>query len=282
MYLADGWRDYALLDAGNGMKRERWGDVTLLRPDPQAVWPMKEQEADAVYHRSDRGGGHWEFQRNLPDSWTIGYRDLTFVVRPTGFKHTGLFPEQAVNWDWMRSLVEQKLERSGECRVLNLFAYTGGATCACLKSGASVVHVDAAKGMIAWAKDNVAACGLSDAPVRYIVDDCVKFVQRELRRGNRYDGILMDPPSYGRGPSGEMWKIEESLYPLVESAAKLLSDDPAFFLINSYTTGLAPSVLKNVLRVALKKGNAEADEVGLPIRRDKLVLPCGASGRWVP
>ena len=282
MYLADGWKDYALLDAGNGMKLERWGDVTLYRPDPQAVWPMRQPQADAVYHRSERGGGHWEFARPLPESWNIRYRDLTFVVRPTGFKHTGLFPEQAVNWDWMRSRIEAQIAADGACRVLNLFAYTGGATCACLKAGASVAHVDAAKGMVAWAKDNVAACGLADAPVRYLVDDCVKFVQRELRRGNRYDGILMDPPSYGRGPSGELWKIEEQLYPLVESCAALLSDRPAFFLINSYTTGLAPSVLKDVLRVALPGGHAEADEVGLPVRRDDLVLPCGASGRWIP
>ena len=282
MYLADGWKDYALLDAGNGMKLERWGDVTLYRPDPQAVWPMRQPQADAVYHRSERGGGHWEFARPLPESWNTRYRDLTFVVRPTGFMQTGLSPDQAVNWDWMRSRIAAKIAADGTCPVLNLFAYTGGATCACLKAGASVAHVDAAKGMVAWAKDNVAACGLADAPVRYLVDDCVKFVQRELRRGNRYDGILMDPPSYGRGPSGELWKIEEQLYPLVESCAALLSDRPAFFLINSYTTGLAPSVLKDVLRVALPGGHAEADEVGLPVRRDDLVLPCGASGRWIP
>lgn len=282
MYLADGWEEYALLDAGGGMKLERWGEVALLRPDPQAVWPMAAHKADAIYHRSERGGGYWETLRDLPESWRIHYRDLTFIVRPTGFKHTGLFPEQAVNWDWMRGLVEEKIAADGECRVLNLFAYTGGATCACLKSGAQVVHVDAAKGMVAWAKDNVTACGLADAQVRFIVDDCLKFVQRELRRGNRYDGILMDPPSYGRGPSGEMWKIEESLYPLVESCAALLSDRPAFFLLNSYTTGLAPTVLSNVLRVALPHGHAEAGEVGLPIRRGDLVLPCGASGRWTP
>ena len=286
MYLADGWQSYTLLDAGDGQKLERWGDVTLLRPDPQAVWPMAAPDrmaVDAVYHRSERGGGHWEFLRSLPDAaWPIAYRDLRFLVRPTGFKHTGLFPEQAVNWDWMRARVEAKRAQDGACRVLNLFAYTGGATCACLKSGAQVVHVDAAKGMVAWAKDNVAACGLADAPVRYIVDDCVKFVQRELRRGNRYDGILMDPPSYGRGPSGELWKIEESLYPLVAQCAALLSERPAFFLINSYTTGLAPTVLSNVLRVALPGGHAEADEVGLPIRRGGLVLPCGATGRWTP
>lgn len=282
MYLSDGWRDFELLDAGDGMKLERWGDVTLLRPDPQAVWPLRTRAADAVYHRSERGGGHWEFLRPLPESWRIGYGDLAFLVRPTGFKHTGLFPEQAVNWDWMRRRVEQKCAADGACRVLNLFAYTGGATCACLKSGAHVTHVDAAKGMVAWAKDNAAASGVQTAPARYLVDDCVKFVQRELRRGNRYDGILMDPPSYGRGPAGELWKIEDSLYPLVASCARLLSDRPAFFLINSYTTGLAPSVLCNVLRTALPGGHAEADEVGLPIRRDNLVLPCGATGRWTP
>ena len=282
MYLADGWREYELLDAGGGMKLERWGDVTLLRPDPQAVWPIRTREADAVYHRSARGGGHWEFLRQLPESWRIRYHDLAFLVRPTGFKHTGLFPEQAVNWDWMRGHVEHKLAADGACRVLNLFAYTGGATCACLKSGAHVTHVDAARGMVAWAKENAALCGVQDAPARYLVDDCVKFVQRELRRGSRYDGIVMDPPSYGRGPGGELWKIEDSLYPLVEACARLLSDRPAFFLINSYTTGLAPTVLRDVLRVALPDGHAEAGEVGLPIRRGGLVLPCGAAGRWTP
>lgn len=282
MYLADGWREYELLDAGGGMKLERWGDVTLLRPDPQAVWPIRTREADAVYHRSARGGGHWEFLRPLPESWRIRYRDLAFLVRPTGFKHTGLFPEQAVNWDWMRGHVEHKLAADGACRVLNLFAYTGGATCACLKSGAHVTHVDAARGMVAWARENAALCGVQDAPARYLVDDCVKFVQRELRRGSRYDGIVMDPPSYGRGPGGELWKIEDSLYPLVEACARLLSDRPAFFLINSYTTGLAPTVLRDVLRVALPDGHAEAGEVGLPIRRGGLVLPCGAAGRWTP
>ena len=255
--------------------------MTLLRPDPQAVWPMdRVPPCDAVYHRSSTGGGKWEFFRPLPDSWKIRYRDLCFVVRPTGFKHTGLFPEQAVNWDWMRERIASRVRAGGAVRVLNLFGYTGGATCACLKAGAEVVHVDAAKGMIAWAKDNVAASGLADAPVRFFVDDCVKLVRRELRRGKRYEGILMDPPSYGRGPSGEMWKIEEQLYPLVADCAGLLSDEPLFFLINSYTTGLAPQVLKNVLSVALPGGEAEADELGLPIRRGGLVLPCGASGRW--
>ena len=280
MYLADAWQDYEILDAGNGNKLERWGQVRLLRPDPQAVWPMQEpRSVDARYIRSASGGGHWEYTKPLPDSWTIQYRDLTFQVRPTGFKHTGLFPEQAVNWDWMRGIVE----KSGKpFRVLNLFAYTGGATAALAASGAEVVHVDAAKGMVAWAKDNLAASGLAGAPVRFIVDDVMKFVLREQRRGRTYHGILMDPPSYGRGPNGEMWKIEDNLYPLVEECVKLLDGEARFFLINSYTTGLAPSVLSNVLKCSLGKrgGKIESDEVGLPITRGGMGLPCGASGRW--
>ncbi len=284
MYLADTWKDYELIDAGGGNKLERWGGVTLLRPDPQAVWPMEDEaeeasRADAVYIRSDTGGGRWDYKKTLPEGWTIRWNELTFNVRPTGFKHTGLFPEQAVNWAWM----QQQVGAAGRpLRVLNLFAYTGGATCALASAGAEVVHVDAAKGMVAWAKDNLAACGLEQKPVRFIVDDCMKFVLREQRRGREYDGILMDPPSYGRGPSGEMWKIENDLYPLVAQCAKILSRDARFFLINSYTTGLAPSVIKNVLKVALagRGGRAVADEVGLPITRGGLVLPCGASGRW--
>ena len=283
MYLASDWKEYGVIDAGNGNKREFWGDVVLTRPDPQAVWTMQEAACDATYIRSSSGGGHWEFHKDLPDRWTIRYRDLCFVVRPTGFKHTGLFPEQAVNWDWMRSRLQSFSSDFGrKPKVLNLFAYTGGATCACAKAGAEVVHVDAAKGMVAWAKENAAQSGLSDAPIRYIVDDCVKFVQREIRRGNRYDGILMDPPSYGRGPTGEMWKIEDDLFGLVTLCAGLLSDTPCFFLINSYTTGLAPSVLSNVLKLAMPDGIVEADEVGLPVQKRGLVLPCGASGRWVP
>ncbi len=283
MFLADGWDEFRVLDAGGGQKLERWKDVTLLRPDPQAVWPMEPREADAVYVRSDTGGGHWEFHRELPAKWTIRYRDLTFAVRPTGFKHTGLFPEQAVNWDWMRGRLARWREENGRApRVLNLFAYTGGASVACAAAGAEVVHVDAAKGMVSWAKENAALSGLSDAFIRYIVDDCVKFVRRELRRGNRYDGIVMDPPSYGRGPTGELWKIEEGLYPLVSDCVSLISETPAFFLINSYTTGLAASVLDDVLRVALPKGNVSAAAVALPIERGRLVLPCGASGRWTP
>ena len=280
MYLADAWQDYEILDAGNGNKLERWGQVRLLRPDPQAVWPMQEpRSVDARYIRSASGGGHWEYTKTLPDSWTIQYRDLTFQVRPTGFKHTGLFPEQAVNWDWMRGLVKKAPK---PFRALNLFAYTGGATCALAAAGAEVVHVDAAKGMVAWAKENLALCGLGDKPVRFIVDDVMKFVLREQRRGRQYEGILMDPPSYGRGPGGEMWKIEENLYPLVAECCKLLSPEARFFLINSYTTGLAPTVLSNVLQAALlgRGGRIEAGEVGLPISRGTLVLPCGASGRW--
>ena len=280
MYLADAWQDYEILDAGNGNKLERWGQVRLLRPDPQAVWPMQEpRSVDARYIRSASGGGHWEYAKALPDSWSIQYRDLTFQVRPTGFKHTGLFPEQAVNWDWMRGLVKKAPK---PFRALNLFAYTGGATCALAAAGAEVVHVDAAKGMVAWAKENLALCGLGDKPVRFIVDDVMKFVLREQRRGRQYEGILMDPPSYGRGPGGEMWKIEENLYPLVAECCKLLSPEARFFLINSYTTGLAPTVLSNVLQAALpgRGGRIEAGEVGLPISRGTLVLPCGASGRW--
>ncbi len=280
MYLTDQWQDYEILDAGGGNKLEKWGGVTLLRPDPLAVWPMREpKQVDARYIRSSMGGGHWEYGRQLPDNWRVSYGDLTFIVRPTGFKHTGLFPEQAVNWDWMRRAVS-----GGDrpARVLNLFAYTGGATCALAAAGAEVVHVDAAKGMVSWAKENLLASGLADSPVRFIVDDVMKFVARELRRGREYEGILMDPPSYGRGPNGEMWKIEENLYPLVEQCAKLLSPRARFFLINSYTTGLAPSVLLNVLRCAFhaRGGFVEAGEVCLPVTRDSLVLPCGATGRW--
>lgn len=283
MYLANEWKKYELLDAGGGEKLERWGDITLLRPDPQAVWPMQGATgADAHYLRAATGGGHWEFAKALPESWQIPYKDLDFLVRPTGFKHTGLFPEQAVNWDWMRCLLR---DRPG-AKVLNLFAYTGGATCACAKEGAQVAHVDAAKGMVAWAKENIALCGLAEQPVRFLVDDAMKFVLREGRRGSLYDGILMDPPSYGRGPGGEMWKIEQNLYPLVEAAVALLSERPLFLLLNSYTTGLAPSVLQDVLRVALQRAGKlegariESSEVGLPISRGEgLVLPCGASGR---
>lgn len=286
MFLADKWLDYEIIDAGGDEKLERWGDVVLLRPDPQAIWPMKQpKRMDAHYIRSSSGGGSWTYFRQLPESWTVRYGDLRFIVRPTGFKHTGLFPEQAVNWDFMRGIVREYIKRKGKpFRVLNLFAYTGGATCALAAEGAEVVHVDAAKGMVSWAKNNLAESGLADRPVRFIVDDVMKFVQREKRRGREYEGILMDPPSYGRGPDGEMWRIESGLYPLVKECAELMSDDPGFFLINSYTTGLAPSVLRNVLRVAIgdkyKNATIDAQEIGLPITKNALILPCGCTARW--
>lgn len=284
MYLANRWKDYEIIDAGSDEKLERWGDTLLLRPDPQAIWPMENRtQVDARYIRSSSGGGHWSFFKKLPESWIISYDDLRFIVRPTGFKHTGLFPEQAVNWDFMREIVKKHIELTGKpFRVLNLFAYTGGATCALAAAGAEVVHVDAAKGIVAWAKNNLAESGLADRPVRFIVDDVMKFVQREKRRGHEYEGILMDPPSYGRGPDGEMWRIETGLYPLVRECAKLLSENGGFFIINSYTTGLAPAVLRNVLKVALgnKGGKIDAQEIGLPITNNSLVLPCGCTARW--
>ena len=284
MFIADGWKDYEVLDTGYGEKLERWGRVILRRPDPQVIWPADNEalwkKADAHYHRSTSGGGEWEFLKKVPDQWTIGYKGLTFRVRPTGFKHTGLFPEQAANWDWMSSLIENA---GRPIRVLNLFAYTGGATMACMKAGAEVCHVDAAKGMVLWAKENMELSGLSDRPARFIVDDALKFVQREQRRGKTYDGILMDPPSYGRGPDGQVWKLENEVFGLVSECAKLLSDDPLFFLINGYTTGLQPAVLKNLIEktvVPKHGGRAYADELGLPITGSSVVLPCGASGRW--
>ena len=284
MYIADKWNDYKILDTGDGEKLERWGKFVLRRPDPQVIWPKARPElwrtADAHYSRSQTGGGQWDFQRKLPDSWRISYGEISFKVHPTGFKHTGLFPEQAVNWDWMSNLAKQSEKQPN---VLNLFAYTGGATCALLKAGAKVCHVDAAKGMISWAKDNCAINSLSEAPARFILDDALKFVEREIRRGNHYDGILMDPPSYGRGPDGQVWKLEERLYPLVESCEKLLSEKPLFFLINAYTTGLAPSVLTNIIKKTVCEkhgGRAMADEIGIPVTAGGIVLPCGASGRW--
>ncbi len=288
MLLADKWNDYILIDAAHGEKLERWGDVTLVRPDPQAIWtsesnPKKWTEADACYHRSNSGGGSWDFKRRLPEAWQIHYRDLTFNVKPMGFKHTGIFPEQAVNWDFIDSAVKSRREQKQDVKVLNLFAYTGGATVAAAKAGAAVVHVDAAKGMVAWAKDNAASSGLKDAPIRYIVDDCIKFVEREIRRGNKYDGIIMDPPSYGRGPKGEIWKFEDELYPLVEKCCQLLSDNPLFFIINSYTTGISHTVVANVLHMTVAKkykGKVTSDEIGLPVEASKIVLPCGAATRW--
>ncbi|MBQ3668852.1 MAG: class I SAM-dependent methyltransferase [Clostridia bacterium] len=283
MYTADKWRDYEVLDTGDGMKLERWGDVILSRPDPQVIWPKTQPEiwdrAHARYHRSAKGGGEWEFIKKLPESWQIGYGGLKFKVHPTSFKHTGLFPEQAVNWDWMAEIIKQ---RGGTPRVLNLFGYTGGATCACAAAGAHVTHVDAAKGMVQWAGENRALSHIDETSVRWIVDDVIKFVEREKRRGKVYEGILMDPPSYGRGPRGEIWKLEDELYPLVNNCAELLSDRPLFFLINSYTTGLQPAVLGNILLKTVGarcQGSISADEVVLPVKSGG-VLPCGASGRW--
>ncbi len=281
--LAEGWEEYEVLATGDGYKLERWGDAVLLRPDPQVIWKCSrdlfaDKSISAVYHRNEKGGGSWEMRKPLPESWTLSYRDLTFRVKPMGFKHTGLFPEQAYHWDRMRALVRGAKRK---VKVLNLFAYTGGATVALAKEGAEVVHVDAAKGMVERAGENARLTGISSG-IRYIVDDCKKFVLRELRRGNRYDAIVMDPPSYGRGPGGEMWKIESELFPFVSLAAELLSDDPLFFLINSYTTGLQPAVLGNILTLCLKgrRGNIEAYEVGLPTA-EGIPLPCGAGGIFI-
>ena len=284
MWIADRWKDYEVLDCSGGEKLERWGKYTLVRPDPQVIWntPKKNRgwkKMNGHYHRSSRGGGEWEFF-DLPEQWTIGYDTLTFNLKPFSFKHTGLFPEQAANWDWFSGLIRGA---GRPVSVLNLFAYTGGATLAAAAAGASVCHVDAAKGMVAWAKENAKSSGLEEAPIRWIVDDCQKFVEREIRRGHHYDGIIMDPPSYGRGPKGEIWKIEESIYPFIQLTAQLLSDRPLFFLINSYTTGLAPSVLSYMIStevVSARGGHVEAGELGLPVKDTGLILPCGASGRW--
>ena len=285
MRAADNWKDYELIDASRGERLERWGDILLIRPDPQILWdtPRRDprwKQAHARYHRSHTGGGQWERLRDIPDSWQIRYGNLLFALKPMGFKHTGLFPEQAVNWDLMADLI-RRADRP--IRVLNLFGYTGAATLACLEAGAHVTHVDASKGMVAWGKENAVATGVADRPMRWLVDDCGKFVQRELRRGNTYDGILMDPPSYGRGPGGEVWKLEEQIYPLVADCVKLLSDRPLFFLINSYTTGLSPSVMQYVLGSLLPPhigGTLSADEIGLPVTASGMVLPCGATAMW--
>ncbi len=284
MWIADHWKDYEVIDTSCGEKLERWGRYILLRPDPQVIWKTEKtvpewNRLNGHYHRSSKGGGEWEFFK-LPEEWTISYRELNFRLKPFSFKHTGLFPEQAVNWDWCSERIR---ETGRPVKVLNLFAYTGGATLAAASAGASVTHVDASKGMVTWAKENAAASHLEDAPVRWLVDDCVKFVEREIRRGNKYDGIIMDPPSYGRGPKGEIWKIEESIYPFVELAAQLLSDDALFFLINSYTTGLQPAVLSYMLSTVIRKkrgGEVQSSEIGLPVSSNGLVLPCGATGRW--
>ena len=283
MWIADNWKDYEVLDCSQGEKLERWGDYLLIRPDPQVIWDTPKtlkgwRKCNAHYHRSKKGGGEWEFF-DLPSQWAIHYRDLTFNLKPFSFKHTGLFPEQAANWDWF----SEKIRQTGRpVKVLNLFAYTGGATLAAAAAGAAVTHVDASKGMVTLAKENAVSSGLKDAPIRWLVDDCTKFVEREIRRGNHYDAIIMDPPSYGRGPKGEIWKIEDSIHPFIKLCTKLLSDQPLFFLVNSYTTGLAPAVLTYMLSTELKDfgGHVESQEIALPVTSSGLFLPCGASGRW--
>ena len=289
MWIADGWKDYEVIDTSSGEKLERWGDYILLRPDPQVIWNTKREhplykKLNGHYHRSTKGGGEGEFF-DLPTEWSINYKDLTFNLKPFSFKHTGLFPEQATNWDWFSSIIKREKARNQEreIKVLNLFAYTGGATLAAAKAGAHVTHVDASKGMVTWAKENAISSGLKDAPIRWLVDDCVKFVEREIRRGNKYDAIIMDPPSYGRGPKGETWKIEEAVFPLINICADILKSEPLFFLINSYTTGLQPAVLSYMLNTVLVErfgGKVEADEIGLPVSSNGLILPCGASGRY--
>lgn len=291
MWLADQWNDYEVIDCSKGEKLERWGDYLLVRPDPQVIWdtPKKEngwRKINGHYHRSSKGGGEWEFFQ-LPKEWTIQYslpinKKLTFHLKPFSFKHTGLFPEQAANWNWFSQLIADAVSKGRQVKVLNLFAYTGGATLAAAAAGASVTHVDASKGMVTWAKENAISSGLKDAPIRWLVDDCVKFVEREIRRGNHYDAIIMDPPSYGRGPKGEIWKIEESVYPLIQLCSQILTDNPLFFLINSYTTGLQPAVLSYMISTVLgtANGTVTASEIGLPVSSNGLVLPCGASGRY--
>ena len=284
MIIANDWKDYEILDMANGEKLERWGNIILVRPDPQIIWknkvyPDKWKNINAKYNRSNTGGGTWEYKNKLPESWQIKYKKLTFNIKPMGFKHTGLFPEQAVNWDWMID----KIKSGGrEIRVLNLFAYTGGATVACLSAGATVCHVDSSKGMTLWAKENVESSGLKEKPVRFIVDDVIKFVNREIRRENKYDAIIMDPPSYGRGKNGEVWQFENNIAELIELCTKVLSDKPLFFLINSYTTGISSKVLANLLELNMKKykGKISNGEIGLPMSNSKLVLPCGIYGRW--
>ena len=292
MWIADKWQDYEVLDTSGGEKLERWGKYLLVRPDPQVIWNTPRElkgwkKPNAHYHRSNKGGGEWEFF-DLPEQWEIHYRSLTFQLKPFSFKHTGLFPEQAANWDWFSGLIKDSGRPAGSVKVLNLFAYTGGATLAAAAAGAHVTHVDASKGMVGWAKENARSSGLENAPIRWIVDDCMKFVEREIRRGNHYDAIIMDPPSYGRGPKGEIWKLEDTLYPLVSMCAKdLLSDNPLFFLINSYTTGFSSSVLRYLLETEVgsrHEGTVNADEICLPVSSAPagtgLYLPCGSSGRW--
>ena len=285
MRFSKDWKDYELLDCSCGERLERWGRVTLIRPDPQVIWQTEKKhpmwhKADAVYHRSNTGGGHWEVRGKVPDRWEIGYKDLTFNVKTMGFKHTGVFPEQAVNWDYVRDLITKA---NRPVRVLNLFSYTGAATVYALKAGAQVTHVDASKGMVQWAKENAQSSGVIDRPVRWIVDDCVKFVQREIRRGNHYDILIMDPPSYGRGPGGEVWKLENEIYSFVELCRGVLSENPIAVLLNSYTTGLSPAVMQYILSSVLSPtfgGHTESDEIGLPVTSSGLVLPCGATAIW--
>lgn len=283
MDVARGWKDYEILDMANGEKLEKWKDVILVRPDPQIIWksksfPERWKNANARYIRSSTGGGNWDFNKKVPANWQVKYKELIFNIKPMGFKHTGLFPEQAVNWDWMINKIQHA---NRDIKVLNLFAYTGGATVACSYAGASVCHVDSSKGMVTWAKENITSSGLQNNPVRYIIDDVVKFVSREIRRGNKYDAIIMDPPSYGRGTNGEVWKFEENISDLVELCTKVLSDRPLFFLINSYTTGISSTVLENILRLNIKaKGKLSSGELGLPMKDSNLVLPCGIFSRW--
>ena len=283
--LADRWEDYQLLDTGGGLKLERWGEAVLVRPDPQVIWPQRGAKWsgwDGWYHRSETGGGRWEFRRTLPESWTLRYGALTFKIRPTDFKHTGLFPEQAVNWDWCAQQIRAARAAGREVSVLNLFGYTGAATVAAAAAGASVCHVDASKGVVQWCRENAALSGLAAAPIRYITDDCLKFVTREARRGRRYDAIIMDPPAYGRGAAGEMWKIEENLWPLLAECRALLNDRPLFLLINSYASKLSPLVIGNLLAELMAKhgGTLTVGELGLPSQRNGMVLPCGIYGRW--
>ena len=285
MRLSGKWKDYELIDTSDGERLERWGDIILIRPDPQIIWSTGKKNplwrnAHARYHRSNKGGGYWEPYRKVPDRWTIRYGELVLNIKPMGFKHTGAFPEQAVNWDFA---AEKIINENRPLKVLNLFGYTGCATLACMKAGAVVCHVDASKGMVQWARENAQSSGIADLPVRWLIDDCIKFVQREIRRGNRYDAIIMDPPSYGRGPGGEVWKLEEKLFPLVDLCRQVLSDDPAFFILNSYTTGLSPAVMEYLLGVELQKnfgGSVSSDEIGLKVTDTGLILPCGSTAIW--
>lgn len=285
MRVSSNWIDYELIDASCGERLERWGDIILIRPDPQIIWNTKRvnplwKQAHAKYHRSNSGGGQWQVFKKIPQQWSVKYRDLVFNVKPMGFKHTGIFPEQATNWDFAHDIIKSS---DRQLNVLNLFGYTGCATLACLQAGAKVCHVDASKGMVQWAKENAVSSGLADKPVRWLVDDCMKFVAREQRRGNKYDGIIMDPPSYGRGPGGEVWKLEEQLYSFLELCSTILSDDARFFILNSYTTGLPPSVMEYMLSVIIKKrfgGSVSSSEIGLPVTDSNLVLPCGSTAIW--